>query len=60
MQRVHTVDVDVIISVEIVELRWVIVLEPEVDVIVTGQVVTVEMIISVVMISVGGRGGGVI
>lgn len=49
VQRVQTVDVDVITTVETVFVTLVKVEEPEVWVIVTGQVVRVVMTISVVL-----------
>jgi hypothetical protein len=52
VQRVQTVAVDVMITVEMVLVTLVTVEEPEVEVRVTGQVVKVVMTISVVTTSV--------
>lgn len=60
VQRVQTVEVEVMTTVEIVVVTLVIVEEPCVVVKVTGQVVSVVMTISVVITSVGGGVGGVV
>ena len=58
VQRVHTVEVEVMMMVETVVAMLVKVEEPDVVVSVTGQVVSVVMTISVVMSVVAGGGGG--
>ena len=58
VQRVQTVEVDVMMIVEMVVVTLVKVEEPEVVVSVTGHVVSVVMTISVVISVVAGGEGG--